>query len=48
MRALRQPRRLEQVRERCRIKRYRLRTEQADTHVLNRRGLAVRSPLDQS
>ena len=48
MRALRQPRRLEQVRERCRVKHYSLRTGQADTHVLNRRGLAVRSPLEQN
>lgn len=48
MRALRQPRRLEQVRERCHVKHYRRRTGQADTHVLNRRGLAVRSPLEQN
>ncbi len=46
--AFRQPRRLEQVRERYRVKHYSLRTEQADAHVLNRRGLAMRSPLDQS
>ncbi|WP_018232991.1 hypothetical protein [Thioalkalivibrio thiocyanodenitrificans] len=53
-----QPRLLDQVRERCRVKHYNLcteqellghsvvRTTQIYTHVLNRGGLAVRSPLD--
>ena len=42
-----QPKLLDQVRDRLRQKHYSLRTEESDTHGLNKGGRGVKSPLDR-